>query len=102
MNKNEKDPNNFAEQKSSVGGYVASLHVASPVSSNISVKIVDKYNQTLLEDGRLTYGINSSPGDKLLRILELALVHNKIVKVTHHIHEGTHFIDNIALIRELS
>ncbi|MBC8945955.1 MULTISPECIES: hypothetical protein [Xenorhabdus] len=102
MNKNEKDSNNFEEQKSSVSGYVASIHVASPVASNISVKIVDAYNNTLLEDGLLTYGINSSPGEQLLKILELALVHNKIVKVTKHIHEGTDYIDHIALIRDLS
>ncbi|PHM27648.1 hypothetical protein [Xenorhabdus budapestensis] len=102
MNKNEKDSNNFEEQKSSVTGYVAALHVASPVASNISVRIVDEYGDILLEDGLLTYGIESSPGDQLLKILELALVHNKIVKVTKHIHEGTIFIDHIALIRDLS
>ncbi|MBD2813924.1 hypothetical protein ID850_03910 [Xenorhabdus sp. Flor] len=101
MNKNEKDSNNIEEQQSSVSGYVSSIHVASPVSSNISVKIVDEYNRTLLEDGLLTYGINSSPGSQLLIVLELALIHNKKVKVTKHIHEGTTFIDHIALLGDL-
>ncbi|PHM70275.1 hypothetical protein [Xenorhabdus sp. KJ12.1] len=102
MDKNRTSPNNIEGEQilDSVSGYVSALHVASPVSNNISVKIVDGSNRTILEDGRLTYGIDISPGDKLLKVLELALVHNRIVKITKHIHEGTHYIDNIGLVRE--
>ncbi|MBI6549855.1 hypothetical protein [Xenorhabdus lircayensis] len=102
MQKNTTDPNNDIEiqQKSpSVSGYVDFIHVASPVSNNISVQISEDGKITL-KDGRLTNGIGASPGDKLLMVLQLALIHKIRVNITMHIHEGTNYIDHIALIRE--
>ncbi|MDC9589994.1 hypothetical protein PSI23_11950 [Xenorhabdus sp. XENO-10] len=103
MQKNKLDSNNDIEiqqNQSTVSGYVSNLHVASPVSSNVTVEISDDYGHKLLENALLTYGISSSPGNQMLTVLELALVNNKQVKLVIHVHEGTTYIDSIGLIRE--
>ncbi|WP_340619588.1 hypothetical protein [Xenorhabdus siamensis] len=125
MNKNTMDYNDPDEPyygPFTVGGNIIYIDVAAPNIDNIYVTIEDLDTRKaiydaqlaygindivgskniLLDNALLTYGIESSPGDKLLKILELALVHNKIVKVTKHIHEETIYIDHIALVRDLS
>ncbi|MDC9596387.1 hypothetical protein [Xenorhabdus anantnagensis] len=103
MQKNKPNSNNDTEiqqNQLTVSGYVSNLHIASPVSSNVSVEISDDYGNKRLENALLTYGISSSPGNQMLTALELALVNNKQVKLIIHVHEGTTYIDSVGLIGE--